>query len=207
MEKDLTKKKWFEYIIIAVAFLGVGIGIGWQFAEHQYEEAVMTAQWQQELSGPPANDSSTPTPVENAPEIVVYVVGCVEKPGVVHLSEGARVYEAVEEAIPLAEAKLESVPMARNLVDGETIVVPGENDEPTEISTANTSVSGGKININTASAKELQNALPGIGEKLSMRIVTYRETNGNFATERDICNVSGIGESIYSQIADLITVK
>jgi len=65
----------------------------------------------------------------------------------------------------------------------------------------------GKININRATAQELADYLPGIGEKLSERIVTYRETNGNFSSTQDICNVSGIGSGIYAQIQDLITVK
>ena len=63
----------------------------------------------------------------------------------------------------------------------------------------------GKLNINTATADELKK-LPGIGEKLSVRIVEYRQTNGDFEVPQDIMKVGGIGESLYSDISEFICV-
>ncbi|MDI6698430.1 MAG: helix-hairpin-helix domain-containing protein [Candidatus Saccharicenans sp.] len=63
----------------------------------------------------------------------------------------------------------------------------------------------GKININTASAAELQN-LPRIGPKVAQRIVDYRTQNGPFKKIEDIMKVRGIGEKVFNQIKDLITV-
>jgi competence protein ComEA len=62
-----------------------------------------------------------------------------------------------------------------------------------------------KININTASAEELQ-ALPRVGEKVAQRIVEYREANGKFKAIEDIMKVQGIGEKTFLQLKDLITV-
>lgn len=64
---------------------------------------------------------------------------------------------------------------------------------------------GDIININTASAEELM-SLSGIGEKLSERIIAYREQNGPFRTIEEIMNVSGIGEGKFSAIKDRIVV-
>lgn len=64
----------------------------------------------------------------------------------------------------------------------------------------------GPININTASALELE-SLPKIGPVLAKRIVEYRQANGPFKTTADIQNVSGIGPKIYAQFKDQITVK
>ncbi|MDE1919751.1 MAG: helix-hairpin-helix domain-containing protein [Patescibacteria group bacterium] len=61
------------------------------------------------------------------------------------------------------------------------------------------------ININTADAA-LLDTLPGIGPAYAARIVDYRTQHGLFARIEDIQNVSGIGPSIYAQIAPLITV-
>lgn len=61
------------------------------------------------------------------------------------------------------------------------------------------------ININVASVLELQN-LSGIGESKANAIITYRETIGNFIVIEDIKKVSGIGDSIYNDIKDKITV-
>ncbi len=62
-----------------------------------------------------------------------------------------------------------------------------------------------KVNINTASAAELQN-LPRIGPKVAQRIVDYRTQNGPFKKIEDIMKVRGIGEKVFNQIKDLITV-
>lgn len=62
------------------------------------------------------------------------------------------------------------------------------------------------VDINTASVAELD-TLPGIGPTLAQRIVDYRTANGPFATTAEIKNVSGIGESTYNNLKDLITVS
>ena len=48
--------------------------------------------------------------------------------------------------------------------------------------------------------------LPGIGEVLAGRIITYRETYGKFVTTQQLMDVSGIGEQRYAQLAGLVTV-
>ena len=63
----------------------------------------------------------------------------------------------------------------------------------------------GKVNINSATASELQ-SLNGIGEAKAKAIIEYREKNGNFEKIEDIKNVSGIGDSVYEKIKDNITV-
>ncbi len=62
-----------------------------------------------------------------------------------------------------------------------------------------------KININTASAAELQQ-LPRIGEKVAQRIIDFREEHGNFQKIEEIMKVSGIGERMFANLKELITV-
>lgn len=62
---------------------------------------------------------------------------------------------------------------------------------------------GGKININTASAFELQQ-LPGIGAVLSSAIVAERE-KGAFTSPEDLLRVPGIGEKRLEAVRSLIT--
>lgn len=64
----------------------------------------------------------------------------------------------------------------------------------------------GKININTASAEKLDE-LPGIGPVLAGRIIDYREQNGGFQSLEQLKNVSGIGESIFEKLKDLISLE
>ncbi|MDD1635864.1 MAG: helix-hairpin-helix domain-containing protein [Methylococcaceae bacterium] len=50
------------------------------------------------------------------------------------------------------------------------------------------------VNINTADAKTISEALSGIGQKKAEAIVKYREEKGLFKTAEDLTNVAGIGE-------------
>lgn len=61
------------------------------------------------------------------------------------------------------------------------------------------------ININTASAEQLQQ-LPGIGETLASRILSYRQVYGPFSDVTELTKVSGIGTARLEAIIDYITV-
>jgi competence protein ComEA len=61
------------------------------------------------------------------------------------------------------------------------------------------------VNINTASATELD-ALPGIGAKVAARIVEYRQKNGPFKKIEDLMNVRGVGEKNFLKLKPQITV-
>ena len=63
----------------------------------------------------------------------------------------------------------------------------------------------GKININTASKKELT-TLKGVGDKIADRIIEYRK-NKPFETKEELMNVKGIGQKIFDNNKDLIKVK
>lgn len=61
------------------------------------------------------------------------------------------------------------------------------------------------VNINTATAEELDE-LPGIGPALAEAIIQYRTEHGSFASEEELIQVSGIGESKLAGLAGQITV-
>jgi len=64
----------------------------------------------------------------------------------------------------------------------------------------------GKVNINTATVKELVK-LKRIGLKVAERIIQYREKEGPFEKPEDIMKVKGIGMKIFAANKDRITVK
>ena len=53
------------------------------------------------------------------------------------------------------------------------------------------------VNINTASAEEIAEALNGIGPSKAQAIVDYREAYGEFSRADEIVFVRGIGTSTY----------
>ncbi len=63
------------------------------------------------------------------------------------------------------------------------------------------------VNINTATATELQERLRGIGENRAQRIVNYRAQHGPFAAPEDIMEVPYIGRRLYESNRDDIRIN
>ncbi|WP_238016477.1 helix-hairpin-helix domain-containing protein [Dactylosporangium sp. AC04546] len=146
----------------------------------------------------PAQPSSSPA------LLVVSVTGKVNRPGLVRLPAGARVADAIEAAGgPLPGTDLTGLNLARKLVDGEMVAVgvPQPPGAPAPTGAA----AGGLVNLNTATAAELQ-TLPGIGEVLAQRIIEFRESHGGFRAVADLRKVEGIGDAKFQQLKDRVTV-
>ena len=54
------------------------------------------------------------------------------------------------------------------------------------------------VNINTASAQEIAQALYGIGNNKARAIVDYRKQHGNFKSMHELARVKGIGKGIIA---------
>jgi competence ComEA-like helix-hairpin-helix protein len=63
-----------------------------------------------------------------------------------------------------------------------------------------------RINLNSASAKELE-ALPGIGKALAERIVEHRSRYGFFRRPEHLMMVRGISDRQFRQLRGLITTE
>ncbi|KXI24447.1 ComEA family DNA-binding protein [Photobacterium sanguinicancri] len=50
------------------------------------------------------------------------------------------------------------------------------------------------VNVNSASAKQLAESLPGVGDKKAQAIVDYRKKNGKFKSAADLEKVPGLGQ-------------
>ena len=154
---------------------------------------------------------------EIVPKIKVYVTGEVNNPGVKELDEGSRIENAINISGGLTnQADIRNVNLAYPLEDGQKLYIPNINDEKKEeyISIENGSgiienakeKNGNKVNINKASVSELTK-LPGVGESLAQRIITYRIENGNFTSIDDLKNVSGIGDKKIDSLKEYIVIR
>ncbi len=166
---------------------------------------------------PPPLTLTSPTPRATATfaMVIVDVRGAVAKPGVYSLPAGSRIQDALAQAGgTLPDAETRPLNLARKLNDGEQLYVPTTGEATPTLAPAALPARGGavsvktpvgKININTASVEELD-ALPGIGPALGQRIVEYRTQNGSFESTQDLKKVRGIGDKMFEEMQDLITV-
>lgn len=171
---------------------------------------------------------------EKREPLYVYVCGAVECPGVYSFEEGARVVDAIEAAGGLsADADGACVNQARKLSDQDQLYIrtleeKEQNTQKEEFSSTGSSPAGStsgngygllraegsagaepsaadaRININTASQKELT-SLPGIGDTKAAAILADRTENGFYAAPEDLKRVSGIGDATFEKLRDRIT--
>jgi competence protein ComEA len=153
----------------------------------------------------------------------VYVTGAVLRPGVVWVSPGARVYQALEAAGGLApRSDPEAVNLAARVADGEHLHVPAKGEprptgSPGDASpgagapprrTAESpsgSGAGAPLDLNAATAAQLE-ALPGIGPKTAEAILRYREEKGGFRRLEDLMDVKGIGAKRFETLKGFLRV-
>lgn len=159
--------------------------------------------------------SAPPIVIEDAAAtrpIVVDVRGAVAKPGVYELPAGARVQDAVNASGGLSEdADLSTVNLARRLRDGEMVRVAAMAPNAgtpspglAAVSGPNTGGGAAKININTATADELD-TLPGVGPVTAARIIEFREQHGPYRSIDDLIHVQGISTRTVEGFRDLVT--
>lgn len=164
-------------------------------------------------SAPRAAPAAGPAPSGSpSPALVlVDVAGWVRHPGVYEFHTGDRIVDAIEAAGGARPgAALETLNLAAPLSDGIQVLVlkaaPADGGVPgTTAAGSGSTSSGASVNVNTASATELE-TLPGVGEVIAQRIVDYRTANGPFTSVDQLLEVSGIGESTLESMRESVTV-
>ena len=191
-------------MLVLLAVVALAAGGAFYAGIHGQEEAVTLDAGTTPQAKAPAKES----------EIVVYVAGAVNRPGVVQLAEGARAKDAVDACggfLPTADTN--GVNLAQKLKDGMQVTVPEKSPQGTAVqgaaggaqAGAAKSLPEGMVNINTADEKELDK-LPGIGPAMAKRIIEYRTENGAFQSPEEIKRVKGIGDAKYEKMKDKIAL-
>lgn len=178
-----------KYIIIALSILLVICGIVYKNTVYDAQVVLVEESKEtQEKKEEPVKEETT------AKLITVYVCGSVKTAANVTLPEDSRIEDAVRLAGGVTEdADLNAINMAQKLSDSDMVYVPKKGEvaqgktstkgkiaasssvAPSTHATAGIvgSQSGGKVNINNATAAELD-ALPGIGPSTADKIINYR---------------------------------
>ncbi|MGG7464110.1 ComEA family DNA-binding protein [Plantibacter sp. YIM 135347] len=168
--------------------------------------------------GSNSDDGSDEQAPGSGAELFVHVLGAVNRPGLYRLDDGARGFDAIAAAGGYADGADESaVNLARFVSDGEQLVVPVLGEAPVNGgvgaggaggasgAAGASGTAGGTVNLNTASAAELE-VLPRIGPAMAARIIEWREANGRFTTVDDLGSVAGIGDKTLEGLRSLVRV-
>lgn len=210
-------------IILFILFQGL-----WQLSSgdtHLIDGSAQSS-WQEEgeegltVTQAEAAQEGTGSSASQPTRLSVHVVGEVANPGLYEVDARSRVQAAIDAAGGFTnDANQGSVNLAREIVDGEQIVVASKSASASGVAgagsagsataassdTSASGASGGLVNINNADIAGLS-SLSGIGEATAKKIIADREKNGPFKTTKDITRVSGIGDKKYEAIKDSITV-
>lgn len=151
--------------------------------------------------------------------IVVDIGGGVNSPGVYHIPEGSRIWDAITTAGGLSEqANTElvekTINRAARVLDGSKLYIPtskttshnndSKNDDGGDITSynSNTGVKGDSIvSINEASQAELE-GLPGIGPVTAQKIIQNRP----YMNLDELHQKKVVGKKLYEQIQSRVSL-
>lgn len=164
----------------------------------------------------------------------VDIKGQVQAPGIYTVKEGSRVIDVIRLAGDITGEADTSVLNLSKKVSDEMVIIVYSKEEVANFSTVKeeekkeqelcvqkdedslrndaciteseiTAITDTKISINTATLEELM-SLDGIGETKAKAIIEYREENGPFTSIDELLDVSGIGEGLFANIKENITI-
>jgi competence protein ComEA len=214
------RKRWQDKRILAIALsvlLTLILFFTWRTFSPATNSRIVSPQTFTTISAKPtinpqANTSTTAPPTENhGSDIQVYIVGAIKHPGVYTLPASARMYQLIQAAGgPQANANLIAVNLAAKLSDGQEIYVPAIGESPptttgsTSATTAPTTSTQQKVNINTAGNDELRQSLH-IASTTAQNIINYRQEHGNFTSIDQL--LQAVSKSIYDKIKDQVSLS
>ncbi|MCM3669998.1 helix-hairpin-helix domain-containing protein [Mesobacillus maritimus] len=211
----LKEKKLY---VLGAGMLFVFFMYTFYFTSDEHEGAIVKEDWvaeEQSLENPiEKQKGNTESDEEEKMVMMADIKGEVVNPGVYEVFNEERVIHLIEKAGGLTkDADASSVNFAMKVSDEMVVYIPKQGEDaqglvnPIQgIGGGNSSETGAKVNLNTATTSDLE-TLPGIGPAKSSAIVEYRETNGPFKEIEDLKSISGIGEKTFEKLKDQISVK
>lgn len=195
------REMFLKVAILALATVILISGAWGYKLKKDRESRVFEALAEEPAAVEPAEEAVLET--EETGFIYVDICGAVAKEGFYRLPKESRLMDAVDMAGGLLEtADRRRINLAQKIFDQQKIIIMTVDEALVEEAEAK---ERGLVNINTASAEELER-LPGIGPVYAARIIDYREEKGGFSTKEEIMAIQGIGEKTYADLESCICI-
>lgn len=194
-------------LISIVGFIGLilfGYGLIVLLGQNGEDDAIVFSQGKEQQQTDKQSEVAGATTPQS--EIIVDIQGAVLHPGVYLLPKDSRVKDALIKAGGLSEDAdrdwiAKKLNLAVKLSDGMKVYIPriGE-DESQAISNVSAVSSDGKININSASQKELE-SLPGIGAVTAEKVISKRP----YSSIDELLSRKVISKRVFEQIKEKVS--
>lgn len=214
-DRKTVKSQAYKRAIIAIVVLALLMfGAGMKYARYLEGKPLADVALAGGITQTESFDAAVATT-----DLVVMVKGCADKTGYFSVSADTSLRELMDYIEVTADGDVSDFDFNHKMQTGDVYYIKSKNNpvditpwlsnEQTEIAASDeedTAAGGEKINLNTATAEQLQK-LDGIGETKSKAIIDYREKHGGFKRIEDVLAVKGIGDKTYAGFKDKITVE
>ena len=180
-------------VLALVGLFLIGLGLLWPKLNSEKKDIVVGESSSQ-------NESA-------AGKIKIDVAGAVATPGVYELSSDSRVEDAIAAAGGFSQVAdttwvSKNINLASKVADGQKIYIAAQGEVSASSSTLGIKTTGDKVNINFASAKELD-TLPGIGQVTAEKIIASRP----YGSVEELLTKKAVGKATYEKIKDLVSAN
>ena len=149
---------------------------------------------------------------ENIREMVIEVIGEVQKPGIYIFQTPPTLREAIKKAGGLKEPAFLDKGLSSEFLETGTLLTI-KKDSPQETKIKKGRMEANKLlvfsipfDLNRASVEDLC-LIPGIGESIAREIIAYRERRRGFRSVEELKNVKGIGEKKYQSFKKFFIIR
>lgn len=221
-------KNWLldKKVYVVAVVLAAGAFFYWQQKPQPADNSALLSQTKLQSSSQSAASRQTGASSASSAasgKVVCDISGAVKEEGVYTLKSGSRLQDLIDAAGGLtSRAQIKAINRSLLLQDQDKVYIPYKGEKTAAAPTAGmasnaaasssssssspaASSAAGKVNLNTATAADLQK-LNGIGEKKAEQIIAYREQKGGFKSIDELKEVSGIGDKTFDALKDQITV-
>lgn len=221
-------KNWLldKKVYVVAVVLAAGAFFYWQQKPQPADNSALLSQTKLQSSSQSAASRQTGASSASSAasgKVVCDISGAVKEEGVYTLKSGSRLQDLIDAAGGLtSRAQIKAINRSLLLQDQDKVYIPYKGEKTAAAPTAGmasnaaasssssssspaASSAAGKVNLNTATAADLQK-LNGIGERKAEQIIAYREQKGGFKSIDELKEVSGIGDKTFDALKDQVTV-